>query len=197
MIEINLSPTKKAGSITNVGGIDLSHINVKMMVFAFLFMYIPESFLVDYFDTQIAESNAEFQKLNTELRGLNAKVRGMSNIQKQVDALAEQEKKLAQKLNTVKEIINRRQNPYQVMKYLVTNIPDDLWLESITLDNNNLTLLGYSKNWKSIGGYLEAMKNSIFFAKQIEYSRPEEMNQDYMGQRVEVFSIKTQVLRFK
>lgn len=197
MIEINLSPSKKSTSITNFGGIDLSHINVKMMLFAFLFMYIPESFLVDYFDSQIAKSNAEFQKLNSELRKLNNKVRGMSNIQKQVDALAEQEKKLSQKLNTVKEIINRRQNPYQVMKYLVNNIPDDLWLESITLQNNTLTLLGYSKNWKSIGGYLEAMKNSIFFAKQIEYSRPDNMSPEYMGQRVEVFSIKTQVLRYK
>ncbi len=45
MIEINLSPTKKESSLTNIGGIDLSLINVKMLVFALAFLYIPEVFL--------------------------------------------------------------------------------------------------------------------------------------------------------
>ena len=39
----------------------------------------------------------------------------MDNVQKQVDALKEQEEKLALKLQTVKEIINKRQNPYEVL----------------------------------------------------------------------------------
>lgn len=197
MIEINLSPSKKAGSITNLGGIDLSLINVKMFVFAFLFLYIPESFLVDYFDGQIQKSQNTYKKLNMELKKLGDAVASMDGIQKQVDALNEQEKKLAQKLGTVKEIINKRQNPYEVLKYIVNNIPQDVWLKSLVLNGNTIIMQGYSAKWKSIGGFIESLKNSIFFDKQIDYSRPDSLSGENSGQRVEVFEIKTQVIRYK
>lgn len=197
MIEINLSPTKKATSITNVGGIDLSHINVKMMLIAFLIMFVPEGFIVDYFDSNIKKNNDEYNRLNGELKKIQKKVRGMSSIQKQVDALNEQEEKLAKKLVAVKKIINKRQNPFEILTYLVDNIPKDLWLINTKLEGQTLTMRGYAKNWKSIGDFLESMKNSIFFAKQINYTRPPGMNSDYFGQRVEVFEIETRVLRFK
>ena len=197
MIEINLSPTKKTGSITNVGGIDLSHINVKMMLIAFFILYVPGGFLEDYFDGEIQTNQARYTKLNKEFKKVSKKVRGMSSIQKQVDALNEQESKLAKKLLAVRKIINKRQNPYEIMKYIVQNIPKDVWIISTKLNDNSLIMRGYAKNWKSIGTFLESLKSSIFFAKQIDYTRPANMNTEYFGQRVEVFEINTRVLRFK
>jgi Tfp pilus assembly protein PilN len=197
MIEINLSPTKKAGSITNVGGIDLSHINVKMMLIALLILFIPAGFIEDYFDGEIQNNQTRYTELNKELKKLNKKVRGMSSIQKQVDALNEQESKLAKKLLAVRKIINKRQNPFELMKYIVQNIPKDVWVISTSLNENNLIIRGYAKNWKSIGAFLESLKSSIFFAKQIDYSRPPDMNTEYFGQRVEVFEINAKILRYK
>ena len=132
-----------------------------------------------------------------EFKKLNTKVRGMSSIQKQVDALNEQEAKLAKKLLAVRKIINKRQNPYEVMKYIVQNIPEDVWVVSTTLNESNLIIRGYAKNWKSIGGFLESLKSSIFFARQIDYTRPGDMSTEYLGQRVEVFQISANILRFK
>ena len=197
MIEINLSPTKKTGSITNVGGIDLSHINVKMMLIAFFILYVPGGFLEDYFDGEIQTNQARYTKLNKEFKKVSKKVRGMSSIQKQVDALNEQESKLAKKLLAVRKIINKRQNPYEIMKYIVQNIPKDVWIISTKLNDNSLIMRGYAKNWKSIGTFLESLKSSIFFAKQIDYTRPANMNTEYFGQRIEVFEINVRVLRFK
>jgi len=197
MIEINLSPTKKAGSITNVGGIDLSHINVKMMLIALIIAFVPEGFLIDYFDRAVQVNRNEYNKLNGEFKKLSTKVRGMSSIQKQVDALNEQESKLAKKLLAVRKIINKRQNPFEIMKYIVQNIPEDVWIISTRLNDNNLIMRGYAKNWKSIGAFLESLKSSIFFAKQIDYTRPPDMNTEYFGQRVEVFEINAKILRFK
>jgi hypothetical protein len=197
MIEINLSPSKKSGSITNVGGIDLSHINVKMMLIAIFIYLVPEGFVVDYFDGQIADTRKVQRELDIKYKSLSRKVRGMSTIQKQVDALNEQENKLAKKLLAVKKIINKRQSPYDILKYILQNIPKEVWLTSVKFEGSDLIIRGYAKNWKSIGDFLESLKSSIFFARQIDYTRPSDMSSDYLGQRVEVFEVKANILRFK
>lgn len=197
MIEINLSPSKQSGSIANVGGIDLSLINVKMVFISLLILYIPEGFVEDYYNSEIAANSSTVQVLNKEFRQVSSKVKGMSNIQKQVDALNEQEQKLSQKLNAVKDIINKRSNPFELLKYLTQNIPEDVWVTYISIRDNNLKIKGHSTNYRSIGAFLANLKNSIFFSKQISYARPEGANNEYRGQRVEVFEINASILRFK
>lgn len=196
MIELNLSPSKKAGSITNVAGIDLSLINVKMMFFALIIWFAPEPILVDMWNEEIQSYQAQFQKLNTSYKSLQKDVRKMQNVQKQVDALKEQEQKLAKKLNTVKKIINKRQNPFLILKYIAENIPPEVWLQSITLKNKNLELKGYAKSYKNIGSFINSLKSSIFF-QQVNYESANDLQAKSKDQRLEVFKIKTQVVRFK
>lgn len=196
MIELNLSPSKKQGGITNVAGIDLSLINVKMMVIALGIWFIPEPFLVDMWDAEKASYDKQYQTLNAEFRKLSQKVRGMQNVQKQVDALKEQEEKLAKKLGTVKKIINKRQNPFIILKYIAENIPDEVWLDSIELQDKVLILRGYAKKYQDIGSFLNSLKNSIFF-QGVDYGKPQGMKDVINGQKVEIFRITTTVVRFK
>lgn len=197
MIEINLSPSRQSGSITQVAGIDLSHINVKMMLIAIIIWLFPGGYIEDYYNEKIQINNKISQKLNKENRQLGVKVRSMSNIQKQVDALAAQEKKLAKKLEAVKAIIAKRSNPFKVLDYISTNLPTDVWLTGIELTGKNLVIRGFSKDWKNLGTFLENLKNSIFFSQNISYSRPQGVPGEYQGQRVEVFEIKAVLVRFK
>lgn len=196
MIEINLSPNKKATGISNVGGFDFSQINLRMLFFAILFLYIPEIIFESYLDDEIKAQQNEQQRLKKELEGFQKEITGMRNIQRQVDAFLEQEKKLEVKLATVKKIIAKRQNPFKVFKYIASNIPKDVWLTSLTLEDKKLRMTGYAKTWKNIGEFIESLKSSIFFAGQINYSRPSGDKQEYRGSRVEVFEIKTEVTSF-
>ncbi len=197
MIEINLSPSKKAGGVTNIGGVDLSLINVKMMVIALIFMFVPEMVLQDMWESEKSELNIAYMKLNKEYKSYGKKVRSLGNIEKQVEALRDQEQKLAKKLLTVKEIINKRQNPFKVLHYLANNIPEEVWVIELNLDDKDLEIIGYSRSWKSIGGFLENLKNSIFFARGIEYSKPVLPNIDEKLKRYEPFSIKAKIQSFK
>ena len=52
MIEINLLEQKKQFKMPSVLGIDFSTINVKMLIFAILFSYIPEIFLKSYYESE-------------------------------------------------------------------------------------------------------------------------------------------------
>lgn len=197
MIEINLSPTKKEGGIANFAGIDFSQINLKMMIIAAIIWYVPEPILIENWDNEKASYDKEFQAKNKDLRKLQGKIRSMQNVQKQVEALKEQEEKLKRKLSTVKKIINKRQNPYNVLKYIAENIPPNVWLTKVEVQDKNITMIGYAKTWKNIGDFLESLKSSIFFSRQVNYKKPDGARGKYKNNRVEVFEIKTQIVRFK
>ena len=197
MIEINLSPTKKAGSITNVGGIDLSLINVKMLVVSILILYIPEGFVESYYENMTAKELQAQTVLRTELQKVAGKVNSMRSIEKQVDALKNQEEKLARKLDVVKEIINKRQNPFDVLKYVTDNVPPNLWLTKLELQGGEMIFEGYATDFSAIGTFLGNLKNSIFFMKNISYSKPDKLEPEYMGRRMETFRVNARVLNFE
>ncbi len=96
----------------------------------------------------------------------------MNNIKKQVDALLEQEKKLARKLEVVREVIGKRTNPHKVFKYIADNIPEGVWLTSLELNGRDISFQGYSKDYQKIGDFIDSLKNSIFFHKGVSYERP-------------------------
>ena len=197
MIEINLSPTKKGGSITNIGGIDLSLINIKMLIISLIILYVPENFVENYYVGEIEKETSVQAKLNNDYRSVATKVRSMREIEKQVDALRDQEEKLARKLDVVKEIINKRQNPFELLKYIAENVPEGLWLTKLELEDGELIFEGYALNFNAIGDFLTNLKNSIFFNKNIEYGTPTDLMPDFRGMRMEVFRIKAKVLNFE
>lgn len=158
MIEINLSPSRNDTNLANVGGINFSLLNVKMLLLALFVLYVPEVFLESHYEELIQTEQAEQVKLNQEYRKIRGKVAGLQNIEKQVQALKSQEEKLAKKLEVVKEIINKRQNPFNVLKYVAQNIPEGVWLVDLNLEGNQLALRGYSQNFKNIGKFLENLK---------------------------------------
>ena len=195
MIEINLITGKKQGGLTAVAGIDFNKLNIKMVIVAILFLYIPEPFLVDMMDTEIETVTQKNTALRKEYAAVNKKVKSLKEIEEQVVALKDQEAKLARKLNVVKQIINKRQNPFQIFYYLAQNIPSDVWLTKLELDDKKLILTGHSKTWKSIGTFLENIKSSIFFAKDLRYEQP--TGADKAKDRVETFTIIANIVRFE
>ncbi|MCO4755241.1 MAG: PilN domain-containing protein, partial [Bacteriovoracaceae bacterium] len=181
-----------------VGGINFSLLNVKMLLLALFVLYVPEVFLESHYEELIQTEQAEQVKLNQEYRKIRGKVAGLQNIEKQVQALKSQEEKLAKKLEVVKEIINKRQNPFNVLKYVAQNIPEGVWLVDLNLEGNQLALRGYSQNFKNIGKFLENLKNSIFFNKNnIIYERPDSLPNEVDGVFLEVFEIKAGIVSFE
>lgn len=196
MIEINLSPTKSGGDKLNVGGFDLSYLNVKMVIIGILFLYIPESLLSSYYEQEISSLTAKEQELRTEVRKTSSQVRSLDNIKKQVDALKIQEDALSERLKAVKLIINKRKNPFKVLYYIAENTPKTVWLTSMKMEETSLVLNGHAENWKDIGVFLESLKNSIFLSN-IQYKVPDNAKNEYGGRKVEVFQITSDISRFK
>jgi Tfp pilus assembly protein PilN len=196
LIEINLSPREKEIHFTNFGGVNLSLISVKMMLIAFILLYVPEIFMNDYYDNQIASVEAEVNSLQREKRKINVQLKKVKEIENQVEVLNNQERELKQKIKVVEKIVAKRQNPFKILKYVAENTPRDVWVKEIKLVDNDFEMIGYTTSWKSMGDFFENLKNSIFFSNSMEFNQNGDAKNKY-GQRVENFTIKTKIERFE
>lgn len=195
MIEVNLLSSKKDKGLSALGGLNLNLINIRMVIVAVLILYVPEGFIVDYFDSELKSVEDVNTQLRNELKKVNRKVKDLKTIENQVQALKDQESKLKRKLEVVKEIINKRQNPFSVLYYVAQNTPNELWLTDMKITDKKIEMNGYSKNWKSIGKFLEGLRNSIFFDKDIKYEQP--AGGKDKNNKVEGFKISANIVRFE
>ncbi len=197
MIEINLSPRSKDNKLENLGGFNLSLINVKLTVFAFICLYAIDPFVSDYYETELAKIKTKQKTIKKKQRNITKKLRQLDDVKKQVEDLNKQETSLAKKINVVKKIVDKRQNPFKVLKYITDNIPADVWLTEVEVDDRNIKIIGFSRSWKSIGKFLQNLKSSIFFESNMSFDKPLGLETEYQGQRIEAFEIKTTVVRFQ
>jgi Tfp pilus assembly protein PilN len=197
MIEINLTPGEKQKDFTKIAGINLSLINFKLLIPFLLLVYIVEpvvdAFYVDEIQTVEANTLADKKKL----RELRTELRSYDEVKKQVKELNIQEKNLATKIKVVKEIVDKRQNPFKILKYIADNTPEDVWIIELEVDDKDVKIVGYSKSWKSIGFFIDNLRNSIFFNGTANYIKPEAVESEYSNQRVETFEITTRIVSFK
>lgn len=197
MIEINLSPKTSKTDLTNVGGFNLSLLNVKLLVIAFVILYVPQPILESFYDDKIQEVETEMTILRGDFRKITSRVKELDDIQRQIDQLSSLEKKLEAKIDVVKKIVNKRQNPFKVLKYVAENTPGNLWVTKMELNNSNLKMIGYSMNWQIIGEFIESLKQSVFFDRDIKYSEPTDLDKKFEGKTLHTFEINTTVVSFQ
>jgi Tfp pilus assembly protein PilN len=196
MIEINLSPKEKTLDITNVGGINLSLINVKMIIVSILLLYLPEPYLIDFYKEKVDAIDAQVRDLNKEKRRINVQLREVREIEKQVEVLNAQEGELKKKIGIVESIVAKRQNPFKVLKYIAENTPKDVWFSELIINDRSLEIKGYTSSWKSMTTFFESLKTSIFFSRNVDFQQTQE-GKDINGQRVESFSVRANIERFE
>lgn len=197
MIEINLIVGKKPFKMPTILGVDMALINAKMIGVAIALSFVPGMFLESGWEEEVNTLNAQVEEFQQKVRKLDKKNDDNKNIQEQVDALARQEKKLAERLGVVKEIIKLKKNPMGIMLYIAKNIPEDVWLISLDLENNTLRMKGQSLTYKSIGTFIENLKSSVFFNKDITMTGSRTIEGKEGQSRVEEFDITGTIARFE
>lgn len=196
MIEINLIPEKKSGvTLDNVGGLDLTKINLPFLLIGLLSLAASEWFVGDLFLEEQNVIQAQIDKTEAETKKLAGQLRELEKLKQQAAEFEALEKDLKQKLTVVRQIITKRQNPFRVFKYLAENIPKDVWLKKIDLVDTRLIVQGESLSFKSIGQFIENLKNGIFFNPNIRYSQPESIRK--AGRSYEVFELEANIVRFE
>ncbi len=183
--------------LANVGGLDLSKLNVKMVVIAIVLLYVPDFFLIDGLKESKELRERELDELNQQKSKLEQEVSELKNFDKQIEQLKRREEELASKLEVVKSIITTKKNPWNILVYVAKNIPPEIWLTEIRYEQEKLIFKGLSTDYLNQGVFLENLKKSIFFDKNISYSKLDSAATSQGGTKLAPFEITTTITRFE
>jgi Tfp pilus assembly protein PilN len=197
MIEINLSTVKKPLDLSDVGGLDLSKIKVKWVLLAILILYVPDLFLSSQWEDDIIAEEAKLQDLRDQKASLQRRLDSLKDFSKQTQALQRQEQSLKDKLEVVKTILTKKQNPAAILIYVAQNIPAEVWLTSININGNSAVFKGVSVDYAPQGVFQENLKQSVFFNPTMEYFKIEPDKATAEAKNLAPFEIKATVTRFE
>ncbi len=197
MIEVNLSAGRKPFKLPVLLGIfDLGQLNFKLIFLCLLLYYLGIPLVQEKLEEKgrsIIETTA---KLNERLENIQKQGKGMRAIQAEIEDFQQQEKRLFEKLEVVRKIIKIKKNPMGILLYISKNIPQDLWLTSLEIQLNEIKIEGESRSYKSIGLFIENLKDAIFFGSSVRLEDSMTVTNDVSGTRTESFKISATIMRF-
>lgn len=196
MIKINLSTAKKQVDITNVGGFDFSKLKFKAVLLAILIIYIPDFFLVPLWEDERNMLNQQLDAKNDELRKLKTQVQRSRNLEKQIQELKLQEENLGQKLTAVKQAISEKKNPSPLLLYIAKNVPDELWIKELVIDNDKMTIKGEALDYTSIGNFVNSLRSSVF-VREANIANTNSFVRDSDKRRIESFEVNFGIARYE
>ena len=168
MIKINLLGQKKKFKMPVVLGMDLAQLNLKMFVVAIILYNLPETILMPILEKEISEKKVTLAKERKKLKVVELKLKKHKNVKGKLDAFNKQLVKLKLRSEQVDTIVRKRSNPKLLLERFARSIPDDLWFNTLEIDNNqNILILGGAISYKSIGDFIISGNESGFFGNTL------------------------------
>lgn len=162
MIKINLSLAQNQVDISNVGGFDFSKIKLVPVALAIIAIYIPDMVFVDMWQETFNARNDELNVVQRELNSLKRKVSQSAVLEKQIRELKAQEDNLSKKLTAVKQAISQKRNPANLLLYIAKNIPEDLWIQELSVEGETMLVKGQALSYVSVGNFVNNLRSSVF-----------------------------------
>jgi len=195
MIKINLSTTKKQMDMSNLAGLDFTKIKIGAVGIAIVILYLPDFILIPMWQENVEQKNASMSNQRRDLGVLKNKISQVSSLEKQIRDLKSQEENLGQKLVAVKQAISEKRNPSELLLYIAKNIPKELWIKELVLENNELIIKGESLDYSNIGNFINNLKSSVF-TKEANIIATNSVVRESDKLRVETFEVKLLIGKF-
>lgn len=195
MIKINLSNAKKQVDISNIGGFDFTKLKIKAVLLVIVLIYIPDFVLVPVWEEERNAATNEIDSKKNQLSSLKRKVSQSQDLEKQINELKIQEENLGKKLTAVKQAISEKRNPSTLLLYIAKNIPDQLWIQELTIEQEQMTIRGEALDYTSIGNFVNSLRSSVFI-KDANITETTSKVRETDKRRIESFQVKFSIARF-
>ncbi len=199
MIKVNLLEQKSAVQIPIILGMDFSKVPVRKVVVALVIYYLPVFFAGTLNEEGLAGLRSQISQLENELKEKQTKLKGQDELKKELDEYDRQEKLLLARSKQVDDILKYRTNPKDLLERLARNIPEDLWLDQISVgEDKKIGILGGASNYQSIGKFIVLANESTFFGKSLALKSSDtvEKKEGSSSMRYESFEIEGAVVTF-
>lgn len=196
MIKINLTTTQKQADLSNLGGFDFTKLKFKAVGLAIFLIYVPDFFLTPMWEEDFTAKQAELQTLQSEVNSLKRKVSQSAAFEKQIRELKAQEENLVKKLTAVKEAISLKRNPSNLLLYISKNMPAELWIKELSIDQMTMLIKGEALSYSSVGSFVANLKSSVFI-KDANIKSTNSIVRESDKKRLEVFEVQFEIARFE
>lgn len=195
MIKINLSTNKRNVDISNIGGFDFTKMKIKAVLLVIIIIYIPDFVVAPIWEEEKNAAQAEIDAKTNQLNSLKRKVAQSQDMEKQIRELKAQEENLGKKLVAVKQAISEKRNPASILLYIAKNIPAELWIKELEIDNESMTVRGEALDYTSIGNFVNSLRSSVFI-REANIAGTNSTVRESDKRRIESFEVKFSIARF-
>lgn len=195
MIKINLSTAQKQVDISNVGGFDFTKLKIKPLLLVIALIYIPDFVLNPMWEEQRNEATNAVNARQAVLSNLKREVAKSQELEKQIRELQAQEENLGKKLVAVKQAISEKRNPAPILLYIAKNIPAELWIKELTIDNEKMIIKGEAYDYTSIGNFVTSLRSSVFI-REANIASTNSVVRPSDNRRIETFEVNFTIARF-
>lgn len=196
MIKINLTVAQKHMDLSDLGGFDFTKLKIKAVIIACVLIYVPDFVVLPIWEDEFNARTQEFETLQKESGSLKRKVAQSSILEKQIRELKIQEENLGKKLTAVKQAINLKRNPANLLLYITKNLPEDLWIKDLSIDGEVLLVKGEALSYTSVGNFVNNLRSSVFIREANIKSTTSNVRESDK-RRIESFEISFAVARFE
>jgi Tfp pilus assembly protein PilN len=193
MIKINLKVGQKR-AIPVVLGVPVNVINAPAIIIVLIFVFFSNSIAEEWLAGKNENITNKLRKINKINGKLKKRVRKEGNIQKKIEELETEKQKFKKRFDVVKEIIKRKKNPMNIMLYISKNIPEDVWLKELIVEDDTITISGETNSYPSISTLIASLERATFFDKNIELLKAGTLT-DKDG-RKDTFSLKAKIRKY-
>ncbi|OFZ71792.1 MAG: hypothetical protein A3K03_04205 [Bdellovibrionales bacterium RIFOXYD1_FULL_44_7] len=146
------------------------------------------SYLADDFMAQkLSEVDSSIKKLTVDQSRLQAelkKTEGYEELKKQLDA---DEFVLKTKIETIDKLVADRQIAPRLLLALASSIPQDVWLSSLVVQQQEIALTGASLGFNQISDFMKVLNENAFFSEL--NLRKTEQGKDEFGSVIATFEL--------
>ncbi len=181
--------------MSNLGGLDFTKLKIKAVLLAVMLIYVPDFTLYPHWEKTLEELNQDLQGRNQKLNSLQRKLSESDNLEKQIRELQVQEENLGKKLLAVKQAISEKKNPSALLLYVAKNVPNDLWIKELVIQDGVMRVTGEALNYNSIGTFITNLRSSVFISSdKIVETKTADRKTD--KRRVETFVVEFGIARY-
>jgi Tfp pilus assembly protein PilN len=196
MIKVNLIPLKKLNKMPVVMGVSLEIINFKLVGFTLLIHLIALPLSKSQFETLTLENDNLLTINSQKLEKLKSEGKVSKELEKEIELLKSQEEELKNKLQLIGQVLKNKKNPFQLLLFISKNIPNELWINKLQINDDVLLIKGSSLNYKNIGEFIETLQGSIFFGSGVKLENTQTVTNTKTKVRTEEFTILAKIQRF-
>lgn len=152
MIRINLLPVREARRKAGV--------QQQMMLLAVTLVgaVLLSAGVHQWLSGNLSSAQARVRALETQLQQYKPQ-------EDQVAQFKAKKAEIEQKLSVIANLERSRSGPLHIMEELATNIPERVWLLSLSADNGQLSLAGMSLDNELVASFLTKLDESPYFGK--------------------------------